>query len=211
MVDNTRVDIDDAGFDSTYENCISIPKSHVVSSVSVGGNSLTLAAAHFCSVDDGPFVVVGDDPPAGLAEMTPYWIQAVPDATSVKLAATKGGAAIDITDAGSGSILLRAPSVVWRDTAQGNKLSRGLYYSTIYNESPHSQCYDHISVKDDVLIIDAATIGEDRKVWIVDDAGSKKRWTRGALPEFADNAAALIGGLEVGDEYRTGAAVKVVI
>jgi hypothetical protein len=30
------------------------------------------------------------------------------------------------------------------------------------------------------------------------------------LPEYADNAAALLGGLKIGDLYRTGDLVKVV-
>jgi uncharacterized phiE125 gp8 family phage protein len=50
---------------------------------------------------------VGDSSmPAPLAESTDYYVQAVPAANTYKLAATSGGAALDLTSAGAGDLFI---------------------------------------------------------------------------------------------------------
>jgi hypothetical protein len=77
-----------------------------ISAVTHGADTLT-RVGHGLVVGDGPYYVASTgDIPTGLAATTPYWIQAVPTADTFTLAATLGGAVIDITDAGTGDITL---------------------------------------------------------------------------------------------------------
>lgn len=73
-----------------------------ISSVSVGGNTLEIAGHGY--VDDQPICVVnvgGALPTPLFANLVVYVI--VDDADNIKIALTAGGAAIDLTDAGTGA------------------------------------------------------------------------------------------------------------
>lgn len=75
-----------------------------VTAVDFGAANTLTMVAHGYLVDDGPFYVASTGAiPAGLAATTPYWIQGK-TVDTVSLAATLGGAQIDITDAGTGDI-----------------------------------------------------------------------------------------------------------
>lgn len=70
-------------------------------------NSLSFASAH--NLDDGTHVIFetsAADPPAGLAEDTPYWVVGGTTLT-LQLATTPGGSPVTITDAGSGTHTVR--------------------------------------------------------------------------------------------------------
>jgi hypothetical protein len=55
-------------------------------------------------VDTDPVYVLGDSLPTGIAEGTEYFVRDVTTDT-FKLAATSGGAAIDLTTVGSGTVV----------------------------------------------------------------------------------------------------------
>lgn len=75
-----------------------------VEAVSATNNTLGITG-HGYAVGDGPFYVASDGTiPAGLTGTTPYWVKTVPDADTFTVAASLGGAVVDITNAGSGSI-----------------------------------------------------------------------------------------------------------
>ncbi len=77
-----------------------------VTAVTNGADTITIPN-HGLVVGDGPFYIASDDTvPAGLAATTPYWVQAVPTVSTLKLSATKGGAAINISSDGAGNITL---------------------------------------------------------------------------------------------------------
>lgn len=82
---------------------------HTVTAVDTGSaNSLTVPGHNFV---DGDLVELGTsaaDPPAGLTEDGDYYVILNDDET-VSLAATSGGSAIDITDAGTGTHTLTGP------------------------------------------------------------------------------------------------------
>lgn len=78
-----------------------------ISAVTNGADTLT-RVGHGFAVDDGPYYIAqsGGAVPGGLAATTPYWIAAIPTADTFKLAASLGGAAINLTDDGSGTLTL---------------------------------------------------------------------------------------------------------
>jgi hypothetical protein len=71
-------------------------------------DELTTEAPHGRSVDDPVRVkaAAGATLPAGLAENTDYYVQSVPSSTALKVSATLGGSAINITDTGTGRFKL---------------------------------------------------------------------------------------------------------
>ncbi len=89
------------------------PVGKVITGADAGANTITVPA-HGILAGDGPIYLVGVDLPAGLAQVTPYW-PIVVDADTLKLAADLEDAIadpavpIDITDAGTGSMLVRTP------------------------------------------------------------------------------------------------------
>jgi hypothetical protein len=210
-VDNRVCDYQIDGFACEVRAPVSLPLGRIAASVDAAADTITTTVAHGYSVGDGPLVLkTTGTMPANLATATPYWVQATPSSTSLKLAASSGGSAIDIGDAGSGTLTLRAPSVMIGATARANTFTGGYYYGAIHSESIKSQRYE-IMIDAAACVSDDVTIGTDRRVWVNDALSARKRWVPGALPEYADNASALAGGLEVGHQYRTGADVKVVI
>jgi hypothetical protein len=70
-------------------------------------DTLTTATAHGLLVGDRVRVVAGTGAlPTGLSAATDYWVHSVASTLTLKLAATRGGVAIDITaDGGTGHIL----------------------------------------------------------------------------------------------------------
>lgn len=103
---DTLTSVDTIATLATLGTCDSTGTPVAVTAVTAGADTLTIVG-HGYSVDQGPFYVASDgDIPAGLAATTPYWIQAVPTADTFTLAASLGGAVIDITDAGTGNITL---------------------------------------------------------------------------------------------------------
>lgn len=105
---------DDSTTLSSADTVATLGTPLAVTAVTNGADSLTIEA-HGLAVDDGPFYIDatggGAAIPAGLAALTPYWISAVPDADTVKLAASLGGATINITDDGGGTITLTPVNV----------------------------------------------------------------------------------------------------
>ena len=73
------------------------------SSVSAAADTITFASAHGYADDDiVRLTTTAGDPPGGLTVLTDYYVIAT-DSTTIQLAATAGGAAINITDAGTGT------------------------------------------------------------------------------------------------------------
>lgn len=122
---------------------------------------------------------------------------------------------LDIDGAGSFNtfedlICTSGDNVTWRSGARGNVLRGGTYYGNTTTESTYAQAYDRVAIIDGGSIVDTVSSGDDRATWLVDIGGSIDRWTRSAPPEYADNAAALGGGLIAGDRYHTAGVLKVV-
>lgn len=88
----------------------------VITAVDDTANTLT-KVAHGLLTGDGPVRMTGSDLPAGLLADTDYWVIKV-DADKVKLATgfvnAMAGTAIDLTDAGSGTITLVDTAVTLR-------------------------------------------------------------------------------------------------
>lgn len=76
---------------------------------SASTDRLTTATAHGLLVGDRVRLVAGTGSlPTGLSAATDYYVQAVPSTTTLTLAATRGGALIDITVDGGTAHLLKA-------------------------------------------------------------------------------------------------------
>lgn len=71
--------------------------------VTVASPAVFTLTGHGLAVGDEVFLTTTGALPTGLAANTPYWVQAVVDADTFKLAATDGGAAINTTGSQSGT------------------------------------------------------------------------------------------------------------
>jgi len=98
-------------------SAISLPTATGTTGVTVGTtftgsastNRLTTATAHGLLVGDRVRLVAGTGAlPTGLSAATDYYVQAVPSTTTLTLAATRGGALIDITVDGGTDHLLKS-------------------------------------------------------------------------------------------------------
>jgi hypothetical protein len=84
-----------------------------VTASSSGGLLLTTGAAHNLAVGDiFQLTNSGGALPANTAVLTNYYVQAVPSATTFRLALTAGGAAVAYGDAGTGTHTV-SPMVIW--------------------------------------------------------------------------------------------------
>ncbi len=91
---------------TTVGTCASVGSALAISAVTNGADSLT-RVGHGFVVNQGPFYIASSgDIPAGITALTPYWIKTVLDADTFTLAATLGGALINITDDGTGAITI---------------------------------------------------------------------------------------------------------
>jgi hypothetical protein len=100
----TLTSVDTVATLSTLGTCISLGTPVVVSAVTNAADTLTIVA-HGYALNQGPFYVASDGAlPTNLAATTPYWIKTVPTVDTFTLAASLGGALIDLADDGSGNI-----------------------------------------------------------------------------------------------------------
>ena len=101
-------------------NMVARPTHKAVTAVDAGANSLAVAAHGYATDTTVEVFSRGGDLPAPLAEGVTYY--AINNGTdSVKLAAAAGGAEIDLTTAGTGSIYIFAnANVGFNDPVQGN-------------------------------------------------------------------------------------------
>lgn len=85
-----------------------------ITGVDTGTNTITLNAAHGCSVNDVVMVFSSygsayggtDAPPGGLTDYTKYYVKTAPTPTSLTLSATLGGATVDLVSAGTGLVYI---------------------------------------------------------------------------------------------------------
>lgn len=110
---------------NTVQNVAWAPATHVVTGDATA-NTLTKTAHGLANGQKGR--MTGSALPAPLAADTDYWVVGAA-ANTFQLAATKGGAAIDLTTAGSGTITFNpVPDYVVEETDGTGNLS-GLPYS----------------------------------------------------------------------------------
>lgn len=91
---------------TTYWKAYAYVASQTVSGVNTGTDTLTTGATHNVEVNDPVEFTTTTTLPAPLVAGTVYYCKTAPTATTMTLAATVGGATIDITTAGSGTITM---------------------------------------------------------------------------------------------------------
>ena len=131
-------------------------KTEEISVVAPGTDKLGLSIAHTWADDDGVYLTTTGAAPGGLATQTVYYVRdSNPGAGTVKVAATKGGAAIDITSEGTGTHTLNrvdADVIHWEETRLGITSTGGV------EDRKHRRItYDQLSEG----ILEVAEIGLD--------------------------------------------------
>ena len=125
-------------------------ESVTVSGVNTTTDVLTTSANHGLNLYD-LVTVEGADVPAGLTDGETYYVAEVTSDTEVKLAATKYGTAINLTDVGSGAITLNFEQSVLLDYVVYNDpqpdSDRNYLQSKITGERVLTRHYDHLDIE----------------------------------------------------------------
>jgi hypothetical protein len=84
----------------------------------------------------------------------------------------------------------------------------------LLKESSLAAKFDYVNTKDDEIRVffktDLTAAEETGLTKAINELQNAEKELKASLPEFADNAAAITGGLEAGAFYRSGDFVKVV-